>query len=366
VRIDSLYVRSLRNIKEASLLLHPKINIFLGDNAQGKTSLLEAIWILMQGGSFRTSLLSEVIRNGAEGFFLEGAFFGNDLSFHVELSFLDNKKHLVCNRRHYDSHSHLVGELLGVMIPSDIGLLVKGHPPRRRHFLNLLLCQVDPLFVHHLNRYSKAIRSRNVLLRKKQFATLPAWEKELSLSATYITKRRKELTAELEPLVYHYYSHLRANCFEMKLSYETKVPLDIDEEALFCYFKNEYEKRRSQEALYGVTLVGPHRDDLICSCNDKSMREASSEGEARLLAIALKLAEWKIIENKTGVKPILLIDDFSAFLDRGRSERLFEIVASFGQVFLTLHELPQDISNNEGAKFLVEDGAIYSPSATLP
>jgi DNA replication and repair protein RecF len=366
VRIDSLYVRSLRNIKEASLLFHPKINVFLGDNAQGKTSLLEAIWIIMTGSSFRTTLLSEAVRSGGEGFFLEGSFSGNDLSFHVELSFLENKKHLVVNRRHYDSHSHLVGELLGVMIPSDIGLLVKGHPPRRRHFLNLVLCQIDPLYVHHLNRYMKAVRARNVLLRKKQFATLSAWEKELSQSASYITKKRLELTSEIEPLVFHYFSHLRGNCFEMKLSYETKAPQDIDEDALVLYFKNEYEKRRSSEALYGITLVGPHRDDLKFSFNDKGMRESSSEGEARLLGISMKLAEWSVIENKTGVKPLLLIDDFHAFLDRGRASSLFEIISTFGQVCLSCHELPKELSSQEGTHFIVEEGKIYSPSATLP
>lgn len=339
VRIKWLYVRNFRGFDDLGIEFTPGINEIVGRNAQGKTSLLEAIYLCMTGSSFRTSVMRDLIRYDQEGFFVEIGFEKEGVSYELQFSFDGQKRRIFLNGRSCDSIASLIGQLLGVICTPEVQNLVKGAPAVRRHFLDLCLAQIDPLYVHHLSRYSKALKQRNALLKAKDVRTIGVWEKELAHSASYITRARVQITQVLRPRLAKCFSELSQNemqAKELDLAYDSKAPCDnIDETRI--YFEQEFIRKRFQEIAFGSTLVGPHRDDMLIFMGKKAAREFASEGEMRLIALSLKLAEWQHVKELVEFEPLLLIDDFGAYLDKERASRLFGMICTFGQVFISTH-----------------------------
>jgi DNA replication and repair protein RecF len=335
VQLKWLYARNFRAIEELEIQFFSGINEIIGDNGQGKTSLLEAIHLLISGSSFRTSTLTDLVAHGKEGFFLACEFEKQGIDYTLEMSFDGSKKRVLLNKRLCDSISQLIGQVVGVVCTTEVQELVKGSPQLRRHFLDLQLAQTDPLYVHHLSRYSRALKQRNALLRTKNIATIAIWEQQLALSASYITEKRQEISILLQPLVQKIHAELTLQPSLLEIWYQTKAPVNEGQEAMQRYFEREYHNKRQQELLYGMTQVGPHRDDLIITLYNKSVRDFASEGEMRLIALSLKLAEWQMLKERTQDTPLMAIDDFAAFLDPQRIHRLFSIMQTLGQTFLT-------------------------------
>jgi DNA replication and repair protein RecF len=313
------------------------MNEIVGKNAQGKTSLLEALFLCVCGSSFRTGTLLDVIRHGAPGFFIEVAFEKNGFFHEIQLSFDGMKKRIVFDKRPCESQSMLIGELLGVVCPPEVQSVMKGAPQERRQFLDLHIAQLDPLYVHHLIRYRRALKQRNVLLRKKDTKTLHPWEKELAASGSYLICERIKAVRELVPWLKTYLEVLGVKYdAEVELSYATKRHIERKDE-LQLYLEKELFEKRGVEVALGSTLVGPHRDDLLLKASGKLVRDFASEGQLRLIALALKLSEWQRLKAITKEVPLLLIDDFEAYLDREKSEKLFSLCAEFGQLFVSAH-----------------------------
>jgi DNA replication and repair protein RecF len=315
--IRRLYLRNFRNYKEVEIDFSDGVNLIQGDNAQGKTNLLEALYLVGTGRSFRTPHLKELIHNEASFFFLEAEFLKEGILQHIRLSFDGDVKKLEYNNTSYAHFTNLLGLLPIILLAPEDVLLITGGPAERRRFLDLQLAQSDPLYVYHITRYHKAVRHRNFLLRKKTEATLETWEALMVTSAAYIRQKREEIIQLLS-------SHLNT-----KLSSDTLVIKYIPS------YTEDYKKYRAKELILGTTLTGPHRDDVAIYINGQEARSFASQGQLRSAIAALRLAQWIHLKNHHGIDPLFCIDDFGIHLDQQRREALLANLSSFGQIFLT-------------------------------
>lgn len=331
--LKSLYLKNFRNFETAVVSFEPGINLIQGPNGAGKTNLLEAIYYLSTGRSFRTAKPSELIRQDAAEFTLLAKYEKNGIEHKLEVSFDGHTKRI----KHNDSPAHILGLLPSVIYtPKDIAL-VNGAPADRRRFYNLLIAQMDPLYVHHLVRFARALKQRNYLLKTKKPDTLELFEVELVKSAGYLSKRRSEITKALP-------FKEQANALtglEFNMKYEPSHAGDL---------LQALRLNRPKEMILGTTLIGPHRDDFSIHLKKVPARSYASEGERRIAIAALKLAEASLLSD-----PIFSIDDFGMHLDPERQALLSNHLIDMKQVFLTT---PQDIPLEPNACFAIDSGAI--------
>ncbi|HEV7736515.1 MAG TPA: DNA replication and repair protein RecF, partial [Chlamydiales bacterium] len=196
--IKSLYLRHFRNYSETEVHFSPRLNLFYGENAQGKTNLLEAISLIATGRSFRTTRLQELIQDGAPFFFLEAKVIKNAFEHTVAITFDGQTKKLTLDGNSYSTLQHLLGLLPSVFFTPSDAELADGSPAVRRRFLNVHLAQRDPLYIHHLSRYWRAMKQRNALLRSVDLSAIACWEQEMAESASYLWKMRAHLLSEIQ------------------------------------------------------------------------------------------------------------------------------------------------------------------------
>lgn len=340
--LKQLYARNFRNFDEINVSFVDGVNEVIGDNAQGKTSLLEALFLCMTASSFRSLHLKELIRHSQKGFFVEASFDKCDVSHQVGISYDGEKRRVFLNGAPCDTPTVLLGLMPGVASTPDDIALIKGQPALRRRYLDLMIAQIDPVFVHHLSRYMRALRQRNVLLKQKQAESLACWEEELARSAAYITLMRKKASLYLNQKAGEYFQAFSTDRLPFELSYNASIHLSDDLEALRRAFTQEFVKKRAQELHLGVTLVGPHRDDLQILIGRKAAREFASIGQSALAACAMRLAEWHYLQLETRMRPLMIVDDFGSALDATRKKLLFAELKQLGQLFLSSHSSIQE------------------------
>lgn len=336
--LKALYLHNFRLYEDALFEFSPKINVIRGPNARGKTSLLEAVYFLMTGRSFRTAQTSELIRHGTAFFQLEACFVKHGIEQKLRVSYNGKERKVTYNSTPCASSLNLLGLLQGVVIHPDDAAVVKGAPAIRRHLLDLQLGQVDPLYVHHLTRYEKAMRQRNHLLRAKSCVTIESWEYEMAHAAAYVVKQRAQLVKELEIQGERLYRHICGGREELNLLYKahgTGDDIPLEDGALRSVFRDQYHRHRSREMDLGATLTGPHKDDLIVALGGKDARGFASEGQQRSCVVALRLAEWERLKNMSHEMPLMLVDDLGISLDASRRAQLLEHLSGLDQVFLT-------------------------------
>ncbi|HEY4832890.1 MAG TPA: DNA replication/repair protein RecF [Waddliaceae bacterium] len=331
--IKTLYLRDFRNYKEATISFSSKINAIWGNNAQGKTNLLEALHLFVTGRSFRTSHLIELIRFGAHAFYLEILFEKNGIEQKLKFSFDGNERKIIHNATPLASLSTLLGILIGVTLSPEDRSLVKGGPSLRRHFLDLLLAQANPLYLHHLSRYVKAMKQRNFLLKKRTLETIAIWEEQMAHAAAFLTHHRSHTVADLEKLSQA--ETLASDQITLIYRSQALAATGDNLESLSHYFLRQFEKHRRRECDLGVTLSGPHRDDLSILLHSKEARQFASEGQQHSCVASLKLAQLNWLYALTGRLPILCIDDVSLSFDASREQELYQRMENLGQVFIT-------------------------------
>lgn len=311
----------------------PGINLIVGPNAQGKTSLLEAIYLLIAAKSFRTHRNSEMIAFGSNGFSVEGAFEREGVKQTVRLYTNGKEKGLVYNTTKIPHWSAVVGLMNGAVLTPDDATLIKGGPQQRRMYIDMLISQSDPLYIHHLERYQRALDQRNALLRAGRIKTIETWEQEMALSAAYLIGKRSETIGVLSGLLVDIHFELSGEQEDISLRYKNSTienSCDLKES-----FLQELAKHRPRELEVGFSLVGPHKDDIEILIDKKDVRSFGSEGQQRTSVGSLKLAEWNFLKQATGEVPLMLIDDLGISLDAERQKRLVKMMEGLGQVFLT-------------------------------
>lgn len=341
MRVNWLSLNNFRIFERQLFELMPGLNIFYGPNAKGKTTLLEAVFLCSVGQSFRTAQLAELVRRQAPGFAVEMSYEKCGIMQSVKVCAAQSEKYVLLNGTKQPL-SCLYGGLTAVAsIPEDVQL-IKGAPAHRRDYLDCQLQQVDPLYNHHLRRYARALKQRNILLKNRSVDTLESWEYELAHSASYLMRQRNWTVSMLSPKFKAIYSHLCGSESDLTLRYKPGISaafqiesLEEGKEAL----RKMWRGQRDRDLFLGATQSGPHKDDFNISLNQLEMRHFASEGEQRSAAIALRLSEWELIdEGNEGEQPLLLIDDLGYGLDASRQKKLIEWLQKAGQVLLTTTE----------------------------
>ena len=329
MNINKIKLKNFRNYTEQEIELNPHINVFYGDNAQGKTNILEAIFISGFGKSFRTSKEKEMIKLGED--FLETNIFydKSDRSGKIKIIIAD-KKQIEVNGVKIKKLSELIGNLnLVIFTPDDIQILKNG-PAERRRFLDMMIGQLRPNYVHNLNLYLKTLEQRNNYLRQikelnKPENMLEIWDEKLSEYAEIICKYRIEFIKKLNNKIKKIHSEVTEDKEELEINYITE-----------CENKENYlallKQRRKLDIIKGFTTKGIHRDDFKCLINDIEIY--GSQGQHRTAILSLKLAELYVIYDEIGEYPILLLDDFMSELDEKRRKSFLSYIKDT-QVIIT-------------------------------
>lgn len=346
--LRSLYLHNFRIYDEAFFEFCPRVNIICGPNACGKSTILEAIHFLAFGRSFRTIQTKDMIRKGAKFFYVEASFIKHGVEQKLRISSDGKERKIIYNSTPCSSATSLLGLLQIVAITPDDAALVKGSPVGRRHFLDLQIAQVDPLYVHLLTRYNRAMRQRNYLLRAKNPSTIESWEHEMANAAAYIYKQRSAAAKDLQEKGRKLYRALSNEDSDLTVTYKAALPEIKEDAGIMAYYLQQYAKLRSREMVLGYSLTGPHKDDLAIEVGKGEARFFASEGQQRSIVAAMHMAEWERLNALAGVMPLLLVDDVGISLDDSRKEKMYAHVGGLGQVFLTsTHDLPIQLPDAE-------------------
>lgn len=332
--VKKLYLHHFRNYTQAEIHFSPGVNWITGKNGQGKTNLLEALYLLSTGRSFRTYQLSQLIQKGASFFYLEAEIEKEGVSQTLKLSFDGENKKVQHNASSYSHFTPLIGLLPHVLYaPEDIAL-VSGVPLFRRKFLDIHLAQMDPLYLHHLARYHKAMRQRNELLKRKTEDAIDPWEEMMAQSGEYLMKMRRQMIADLHGPLNERMHSLSVGSDAIDLRYHSSLPQGN--------LLLQWQKNRKKDLHIGTTLSGPHRDDLHFEIEGLSAKAFASEGQKHSIVASLRLCQWDHLRNQMGLSPLMSIDDFGAHLDQGRQAKFQESLGALGQIFLTSpHQSPE-------------------------
>jgi DNA replication and repair protein RecF len=333
--LKRLLLRNFRNYKQAEAVFSPSVNLIQGENGQGKTNLLEAIHLVSTGRSFRAHSLSDLISFGESFFYLEAEFYKESVTQSLKIYYDEKTRKVQYNQTVYSTLNSLLGILPSVLLSPDDLSLVSGNPAERRRFLDLHIAQTDPLYVHHLGRYFKAMKQRNHLLRSKSESAIQAWEQIMAQSASYLVQKRKKAATSLQIPAAQWMEILSRKQDSIDISYHSSLSLPSDNHDVVLHFQQFWQKMRPKEMHIGATLVGPHRDDLAIHLAEKSAKVFSSEGQKRSCISSLRFAEWEQMSETLGDPPILGIDDFGIQLDKERRMQLKSHLSRFSQVFLT-------------------------------
>lgn len=370
MHIKTLKLRDFRNYQDQSLELNPGLNIFVGDNAQGKTNLLEAIYVLSLSKSYRTGRETELIRHGSAETIIQAQVQKMArLDLAVKVSQTASKKLLV-NQKATNANS-FVGRLNTVLFTPDVLQLVKGSPGDRRRFLDIQICQIDPVYRTNLLKYQRVIRQRNSLLKESQaqrslLKQLGVWDPQLVALGTKIIWRRQEILSILEEFSQRAHKKISHDLENLKVAYapffvatvEESKKYDLGEIERFLW--QELEHKREEEARRGYTLVGPHRDDIVFLINGLDLKTYGSQGQQRTAVLAYILAELELVAKETGEYPVVLLDDVMSELDQTRRSFLLSILNKKAQTIVTTTNLSSfdELTKEEATIFRIEKGRI--------
>lgn len=357
MQIEKITLSQFRNYTREEVVFSPRLNYIEGNNAEGKSNLLEAIYLLSTGKSFRTTKLHTLVQQGQSGFCLEALFTREGIAQELRVCYhlSPPSKQILYNQTSYASFLPLLGIIPCILLaPEDISFII-GSPLERRKFLDLHLSQLDPLYVHHLGRYHKALQQKNLLLKQQKQKDLLPWEQVMALSASYLVKKRIETLLLLEKDLQQFISIFSETSESFSWRYENSATSIQTEDFLLSW-----EKNRKKEFLLGTTLSGPHRDDIGLFLQGQEVKTYCSEGQKRCCMAALRLAEWKRFQHSLGVSPLFAVDDFAIHLDEKRQGLLSRSLAMLGQVFLTSPSFSSEQRKRNHHVVYVTQGSIHS------
>ena len=344
MRITQLNLYNFRNYAELSIAPGPGLNVLLGRNAQGKTSLLEAIYLIAIARSWRAGRDSELIHWGTEHARVSAEVAReqqNDIEIEVALS-RSEKKRIAINTVRQTKLADLVGQANVLLIEPHDEEIVRGDPRARRRFLNLEISQVQPLYCHLLVSYRKVLEQRNRLLRDLQGrgardGVLDAWDEQFVNYGSKILDRRLAFVRQIADLARVIHAQITDGSEQLETKYASSTDLDgaTTTAELSERLCSRLKKLRGEEIKRGMTLVGPQRDDLVFTVNGADARTYGSHGQQRTIALSLRLAELEVMEETAKEPPIVLLDDVMTDLDEERRAHVFEMTRARCQTFIT-------------------------------
>lgn len=353
MRVDKLTLERYRNLKAVSIEPADGVNILYGDNAQGKTNAIEAIWLFTGGKSFRGSKDSELVAMGEESARLEMAFFAEDRDQTAVLD-IKGRRQATINGVPQRSAGALAGRFLAVVFsPAHLSLTEDG-PDFRRKFIDAAYCQLRPAYMGIMADYQKTLAQRNALLKDGRFADealLDIFDERLAIAGVKVMAARTAYVKKLAPVAAEKHAGLSAGKETLTLRYEPTADGSSPQALL-----DSIRAARSADMAAGFTTVGPHRDELAVEIDGNAVRRYGSQGQKRSAVLSMKLAEAALIEDVMGEKPVILLDDVMSELDATRQDFLLHHMAG-EQVFITCCD-PEAVSRFGNKHFHVENGCI--------
>jgi len=339
-----LSLKDFRNYPEVSVQFHPKVNIITGENAQGKTNLIEALYLMSLGKSFRTFRDGELIAFGKDFCRARSLFEKEGQESSLEFIISAEGKEIRSNGVRLQKNSELLENVYTVIFSPEDLKIVKEEPEKRRKFMDRELCMMDPVYYKTLGRYKKALVQRNNLLREDHpnKDVIMAWSEAMAKEGAKITLRRNAFVKRLSEVSSDLHSKITQGKELLSLEYESDLPVLENEAAQTEYYYEKMQKDLEKDLFRRTTGSGPHKDDIKISIGGIDARHYGSQGQQRTAALSLKLAEIALIREETGEDAVLLLDDVLSELDPNRQTFLLQSL-SHVQLFITTAELSEGL-----------------------
>lgn len=339
MKIQELYIKNFRNLEENIYNFNNNINYIYGQNAQGKTNLLESIWMLTGARSFRHSRDGELINFNNNFASIKSRIIINNNLNNITVNFGDNKRKVFVNEVPKKSPSEIIG-FFKIILFSPLNLnLIKDGPDNRRKFIDAAMCQLNPKYTKILVKYNKLLKHRNMLLKNYKnydYKFLETLDEELCKTGTQIILSRLNYLSKLKLKAQEIYSEISNNQEKLDINYNFyKININnISEQEIYNILLNNIKKNYDLDMKLGYTNIGPHKDDIEIFINNKSVKNYGSQGQQRSVILSLKLSESDILEQEFKDPPVILLDDVMSELDNYRQEYLLTKILN-KQVFIT-------------------------------
>jgi len=327
--INKIKLENFRNYDKQEIEFDKNVNIIYGDNAQGKTNILEAIFICSLGKSFRTNKDKELINKEKDYAKIEMESSKEDRDILINFE-VNEKKKFYINKIPTKKTSEILGKNYVVLFtPEDISIL-NNEPSKRRRFLNIMISQLRPMYVHLLNQYNKTIEQRNFYLKQIKYdgkpeKNLDIWDEQIVELGSKIYEYRKEFIEKINEKIYDIHLKTTENKEKIKIKYISNIGKN---------YLESLKKNKNNDIQKGYTGIGVHRDDFEIYINENPVSIYGSQGQKRTTIISLKLAEAAVIYDEIGERPVILLDDFMSELDKKRIQGLFENIKE-NQIIIT-------------------------------
>lgn len=340
MQITEISLKNFRNYKVATLHFDPHTNCLIGDNAQGKTNILEALYICAFVKSFKNAKDSEIIKYDQDIAQIKLHFIKNQRAQVIEVDLQrDNKKIIKLNGVIINRHVDLIGTLNIVFFSPEDLKLVKGGPAERRRFIDREIAHLSKRYLDDLLHYNKVLNQRNRLIKQikennAQINMLAIWNEQLAHYGNAVIQRRLNYLDQLNQVATDVHAQISNQHESVQLSYESSLDItqisDIETQLL-----KQLTKNQTRDIKYGYTTTGPHKDDIKITIDQRDVRKYASQGQQRSIALSIKMSEIKIIESTIKEKPILLLDDVMSELDTHRQTTLINMIKNIQTVLTT-------------------------------
>lgn len=362
--VNELHFKNYRNLNDGFISPCKKINVIYGNNAQGKTNILEALWLFCGGHSFRNSKENEFIKFGENFARLKACFFSQNRNQEAELLYNGGKKEVTINGVKKHSSTSLIGKYNAVVFSPDDLTLVKRGPSARRKFIDSAICREKFQNAVTLSKYNQTLNQRNALLKDifkhpELKNMLEIWDDNLCFLGAKIVCQRLSYIEKIKEKAKEYHCGISENTEDLDIRYISTfgAKKEDSEEELFDKFKKVLSESIDEDCRAGFTNAGPQRDDFDIIINKKKAKVFASQGQQRSAVLSLKLAEANVLSELTEENPIILLDDVLSELDKKRQNFLLNKISDY-QVFISCCDFEEEGLLKDGKKFLIEEGRV--------
>ncbi len=362
--VKKLEFKNYRNLIDGEINPSEKINVIYGNNAQGKTNIVEALWLFCGGHSFKGSKENEFIKFGEKFAKIKAEFFSQEREQEAEIVFKGNKKEVIINGVKKNSSASLIEKFNAVVFSPENLTLVKRGPSARRRFIDSAICREKLRNAILISKYNQTLNQRNALLKDiyrhpELKSTLGIWDETLCHLGSKIIFQRLSYINKLSADAQSYHFGISDNSEELEINYNSNCLAQYgdSEEDIFSKLFTSLKESKNEDIQSGYTNIGPHRDDFNIIINKRKAKIFASQGQQRSAVLSLKLAEANVLSKLTGENPVILLDDVLSELDKKRRDFLLNKIKEY-QVFITTCDLNEEEILIEGKKFYIEEGKI--------
>lgn len=368
MHLENLTVTNYRNIENARCEFSRGVNVLWGENGQGKTNMLEAVWMLTGAKSFRTNRNAELVRFSQKCATIESEFFAQERTQHMQLDITSDARTATLNGVKKAQLSEIIGTLCAVVFSPEHLELVRSGASARRRFVDLAICQIKPSFAKTLVKYNHTLAQRNNVIKKlrnepvRLANDLVVWNMMLAGTGAEIARMRADYISRLSKFANSLYAMISGEREQLRVTYSCCFAREfeegnvIDDEQLFERMMTKLETSFEADVNAGYTTAGVHRDDMVLSVDSHSARNFASQGQKRSVVLALKLAEAELMSSWTGEMPVVLLDDVLSELDEMRQNFLLSRLEG-QQIIITCCD-PSPLAHFDGRVFEIGSGSI--------